>query len=69
MQEKQLADDFRKDIQKQLLKVGVIVKSLESNIHFDSEEACNRQHQGQWDIRLKLNVSNKKAMKAGRIKH
>jgi hypothetical protein len=69
MQEKQLADDFRKDIQKQLLKVGVIVKSLERNIHFDSEEACNRQHQGQWDIRLKLNVSNKKTMKAGRIKH
>ena len=69
MQEKQLADAFRKDIQKQLLKVGVIVKSLERNIHFDSEEACNRQHQGQWDVRLKLNVSNKKTMKAGRIKH
>jgi hypothetical protein len=60
---------FRKCIQTQLLKVGVIIKNLNQNIHFDSEEACNIHHQGQWSERLKLNVTKQKPMKSNNRRH
>ena len=63
MQDTDLASEFRKNIQKQLLKVGVIIKNISKNIHFDSEEACNTHHQGQWNERLKINISKQKPMK------
>jgi hypothetical protein len=65
-------DDFlRQNIQKQLLKVGVVVKNINQAIHFDSEEACLRQHQGQWSDRLALKISKQKpnASKKGRVNH
>ena len=47
-------------IQKQLLKVGVVVKNIRQNVHFDSEESCLREHQGKWENRLKLRVTKQK---------
>jgi len=58
------ANEFRKSIQKQLLKVGVIIKNINKNIHFDSEEACNIYHQGLWSERLKISTSKQKPKKA-----
>jgi hypothetical protein len=65
----QLDVDFRKSIQTQLLKVGVIIKNLNQNIQFDSEEACNIHHQGQWNERLKLRVIKQKPMKSNNRRH
>ena len=60
-------DDFlRNAIQKQLLKVGVVVKNINHAVRFDSEEACLRQHQGQWPERLALNVSKQKPNKGNK---
>jgi len=53
-------DMIRNSIQKQLLKVGVVVKNISSAVHFDSEEACLRQHNGEWSDRLALNISKQK---------
>ncbi|MEI6895787.1 MAG: Fis family transcriptional regulator [Colwellia sp.] len=47
-------------IQRQLLKIGVVVKNIKQCVRFDSEEACNRQHQGQWEQRLALKVTKQK---------
>ena len=47
-------------IQKQLLKVGIVVKNIRQNVHFDSEESCLREHQGKWENRLKLKVTKQK---------
>ena len=47
-------------IQKQLLKVGVVVKNIRQNVHFDSEESCLKEHQGKWENRLKLRVTKQK---------
>jgi len=47
-------DMLRKDIQKQLLKVGIVLKDVRQNVRFDSEEACARESDGQWDERLQL---------------
>ncbi|MEW6989724.1 Fis family transcriptional regulator [Colwelliaceae bacterium 6441] len=69
IKESPLATSFKKNIQKQLLKVGVIIKNMDKNIHFDSEEACEIQHQGQWDERLKLSISKQKPTKSNRFKH
>lgn len=55
MKHDNLEQAFRKNIQTQLLKVDIVLKKTSENIHFDSEEACNRQHQGLWHQRLKLN--------------
>jgi len=54
---------FREIIQKQLLKVGVVLKSVRHNVHFDSEESCLREHNGQWPERLKLRVNKQKPTK------
>ena len=51
---------LRSSIQKQLLKVGVVVKNIKQQVHFDSEEACNLQHQGDWSARLALSVVKQK---------
>lgn len=69
MKAAQLDDGFRKSIQTQLLKVGVIIQNLNKNIHFDSEEACNIHHQGQWNERLKLRVTKQKPMKGNNRRH
>lgn len=47
-------------IQKQLLKVGVVVKNIKKNVHFDSEQACQAKHDGQWDDRLALRIVKQK---------
>lgn len=43
---------FRKLIQGSLLKVGVKFKHAQKQIRFDSEEACEREHGGNWRLRL-----------------
>ncbi|MFA3790347.1 Fis family transcriptional regulator [Aliiglaciecola sp. SL4] len=45
---------LRKLIQQQLLNVGIVLKKPKQNVFFDSEEACQFSHQGNWDKRLKL---------------
>lgn len=60
MQIKQQDDFLRASIQKQLLKVGVVVKNINQCIRFDSEEACNNQHAGKWPERLALRASKQK---------
>ena len=40
-------------ILKQLLKAGIVVKNSKQQIRFDSEEACNNQHAGNWQRRLR----------------
>jgi len=67
--ENNLADDLRRSIQKELLKVAVTIKNLKRNIHFDSEEACNRLHQGEWNERLKLRISKQKPTKTNKFRH
>jgi hypothetical protein len=47
-------------IQKQLLKAGIVVKNINNQVRFDSEEACSIQHQGEWHIRLALNTVKQK---------
>jgi len=48
-------DEFlRATIQKQLLKIGVVVKNIKQCVRFDSEQACQLQHEGQWSERLAL---------------
>ena len=73
MQAKQQDEFLRHNIQKQLLKVGVVVKNINHAVRFDSEEACLRQHQGQWPERLALNISKQKptnkANKKARLTH
>lgn len=64
-----IENEFRQNIQKQLLKVGVTLKNAKQNIQFDSEEACQRDHNGQWNERLKLNISKQKPMKSKRPFH
>ncbi|MBU2893744.1 Fis family transcriptional regulator [Colwellia sp. D2M02] len=60
---------LRDNIQKQLLKVGVVVKNINHAVRFDSEESCLRQHQGQWPERLALNISKQKPNQKGRALH
>jgi hypothetical protein len=60
MKANDLAKSLQQDIQKQLLKIGVIVKNVNQSIHFDSEEACQKSHGGQWDKRLAINTSKQK---------
>ncbi|GAC14871.1 hypothetical protein [Aliiglaciecola lipolytica] len=43
---------LRKLIQSQLLKVGIVLKDVRRNVFFDSEEACQIGHQGDWARRL-----------------
>jgi hypothetical protein len=51
---------LRNAIQKQLLKVGVVAKNIKQQVHFDTEESCEAQHQGDWTSRLALNVVKQK---------
>jgi len=54
-------DEFlRAKIQKQLLKIGVVVKNIKQSVRFDSEEACQRQHRGEWSERLALSIVKQK---------
>ena len=64
MKSDKLDDVLRQTIQKQLLKVGIVLKSVRQNVHFDSEEACQREHQGQWADRLQLNIVKQKPNKS-----
>lgn len=43
---------IRKRIQAKLLNTGVVLKKLEQQVIFDSEEACDRDHDGDWSLRL-----------------
>jgi hypothetical protein len=60
MKAEKLDELLRQAIQKQLLKVGVVLKHINQNVHFDSEESCQREHQGQWSDRLQLNITKQK---------
>ena len=51
---------LRLSIQKQLVKVGVVVKNIKQCVHFDSEQACQERHGGQWDDRLALSIVKQK---------
>jgi hypothetical protein len=39
-------------IQAKLLKIGIKLNALKRQVIFDSEESCERQHQGDWSKRL-----------------
>lgn len=43
---------FRKLIQGNLLKVGVKFKNVQKQICFDTEENCEREHNGNWRARI-----------------
>lgn len=43
---------LRKLVHKHLLKAGVVLKDARRNVFYDSEEACQAAHQGNWDKRL-----------------
>ncbi len=60
MKVEQQDEVLRESIQKQLLKIGVVVKNIKHCVRFDSEEACQRQHSGQWADRLALHVVKQK---------
>lgn len=47
--------ELRKQIQKQLLKVGILLKDARRNVFFDTEEACLMEHNGDWKRRLAVN--------------
>jgi rRNA-processing protein FCF1 len=47
--------ELRKHIQKQLLKVGILLKDARQHVFFDSEEACMLEHNGDWKRRLAIN--------------
>jgi hypothetical protein len=61
MQAQQQDDLLRTSIQKQLLKVGVVVKNIKHNVCFDSEQVCQEQHNGQWSERLALKIMKQKS--------
>ena len=66
--ENKLDDVLRDVIQKQLLKVGVVLKNVRQNVHLDSEESCLREHNGQWPERLKLRVNKQKPTKSSNFR-
>jgi hypothetical protein len=47
--------ELRKHIQKQLLKVGVLLKDIRRHVFFDTQQACLLEHNGDWKRRLALN--------------
>ena len=59
---------LRNEIQKQLLKVGVVVKNISQQVHFDTEEACLSQSGGDWSHRLAQNIVMQKAKPTVRSK-
>jgi len=46
------APNIRKLIQAKLLKIGVKLKGVNNQIVFDSEESCERDHDGDWQVRF-----------------
>jgi hypothetical protein len=60
MKAEQQDEVLRASIQKQLLKVGVVVKNIKQCVRFDSEQACLSQHDGQWPERLALSKVKQK---------
>ena len=60
-QNKQLDKVLRQTIQTHLLKVGVVLKNINNTVRFDSEEACLKQHNGEWESRLALTINKQKA--------
>lgn len=46
---------LRKQIHKQLLKAGILLKDVRRHVFFDTEEACLLDHSGSWKRRLALN--------------
>ncbi len=67
MKEQQLDDLLRNTIQKQLLKIGVVVKKIDKQVQFDSEESCEKQHNSEWDRRLALSVVKQKPYSGKRV--
>ena len=47
--------ELRKQIQKQLLKAGILLKDARRHVFFDSEQACMLEHNGDWKRRLVIN--------------
>jgi hypothetical protein len=47
--------ELRKQIQKQLLKAGILLKDVRRHVFFDTEEACLMEHNGDWKRRLAMN--------------
>ncbi|MEY8252539.1 MAG: Fis family transcriptional regulator [Colwellia sp.] len=60
MKAQQQDEILRGCIQKQLLKVGVVVRNIKKSVHFDSEQACQEKHGGQWPKRLALSIVKQK---------
>jgi hypothetical protein len=50
-QDKQL----RKQVQKQLLIAGILLKNTRHHVFFDTEQACLLEHNGDWKRRLTVN--------------
>lgn len=46
---------LRKQIQKQLLKAGILLKDIRHHVFFDTEQACSLEHNGNWKRRLAVN--------------
>lgn len=44
---------IQKLVQSKLLKIGVKLKMLQQQVIFDTEEACSRDHESDWEVRLK----------------
>ena len=47
--------ELRKQIQKQLLKAGIMLKDARHHVFFDTEQACLLEHNGDWERRLAVN--------------
>ncbi|AKH68043.1 hypothetical protein IMCC21906_00350 [Spongiibacter sp. IMCC21906] len=46
-------DDYLRSVIKQhLASVGIVMRHAKRTIHFDSEEACQQAHSGNWQRRL-----------------
>jgi len=60
MKTQQHDEQLRNTIHKQLLNVGVVVKNIKQQVHFDSEESCLLQNEGEWPKRLALSTSKQK---------
>lgn len=47
--------ELSKLIQKRLLKAGVLLKDVRRHVLFDTEQACQLEHGGDWKRRLSVN--------------
>lgn len=46
-----------KHIHNALLKAGILLKIPKRHVVFDTEEACERQHQGNWNKRIHCSLN------------